>query len=467
MERVGILIISYGSRALAMVDAFSRNNKYDIEFYAACKQRDPYLAKVAKEQVVIPNLAVDEISGFANKHKTHIDFGIVGPEGPIINGVADELESNLGIPMICPTQEYALEASKIRQRLLLEEVVPTANPEFRVFDSKNYQNDDETLIDFKNWVNTLGGVSQCVIKPDRPGFGKGVGVGGEHFFTLDEAWAHFLTLYGMETKERVIVEERVAGEEFSLQFFSDGNRILPTPAVRDYKRAFDGDRGPNTGGMGSYKDTEYLLPFMEQKDLDDGLKIGEKLFKKLRGDSKNSGLKGIPFYMAYICTNNGVKLLEINSRPGDPEIQNLLPVLEDDFVDTCYAILNGTLQHLNFHSLATVVTYAVPLTYGGYRREFSGSAQTNLSYTYQLSEKYGDRMRVYPGSMEIREDGMTYALGSRTVCIVGISESIPGARVISLDGIRSIDGPLRNREDIASEDHINNSINHIKELRGH
>ena len=98
--------------------------------------------------------------------------------------------------------------------------------------------------------------------------------------------------------------------------------------------------------------------------------------------------------------------------------------------------------------------------------KYSGSSAIDLSETYRLSEKYGDKMRIYPGSMELRDDNIVHTLGSRTVCVVGIDESIQGAREISLNGIRSIDGPLRNREDIASEDHISKSIAKIKQIRG-
>ncbi len=466
MGKVGILVISYGSRAASLVDALSRSLNYDVSFYTACKQRDPYLASVSTEQVVIPNLDVNKIADFAKKNRDHIDFGVVGPEGPIINGIADIIEGKYGIPMICPTKEFALEESKVRQRLLMQEIVPEANPDFRVFDPSNYSTEAAVFSDFKSWIEELGGVSESVIKPDKPGFGKGVGVGGEHYFTLDEAWIHFRSLYGEGTKEQVIVEQRVDGEEFSLQFFSDGHHIYSSPPVRDYKRAFDGDHGPNTGGMGSYKDIGDILPFMEQKDLDDGIGIGEKLFNKLRGSVRNPGLKGIPFYMAYTCTKDGIKFLEINSRPGDPEIQNILPILDDNFVDVCYAIIHGNLKRLNFKPLATVVTYAVPLTYGGYRLSYSGSTHVDLNTTYKKSGEYGDQMRVYPGSMEIRNDGKSYALGSRTVCVVGIAEDIQKARMISLDGIKTIDGPLWNRGDIASTEHISRSIKHINTLRG-
>jgi phosphoribosylamine--glycine ligase len=215
--------------------------------------------------------------------------------------------------------------------------------------------------------------------------------------------------------------------------------------------------------MGCYKDVGNKLPFMDQKDWEDGLEIGKKIFKELRGGEMNPGLRGMPLYMAYTCARDGVKVFEINSRPGDPEIQNLMPIVKGDFVDTCFDMIDGKLTKIEFEPLATVVTYAVPMTYGGYRKKFSGDRQVDLSEVYKLGEKY--KLKIYPGSMELREDGKTYTLSSRTVCCVGIGEDIATARKISLEGIVAIDGALWNRWDIGSKEHIKKSIEHVKRLR--
>ena len=138
MERIGVLVVSYGAREAAMVDAFSRSKKYSVDLYIADRYGNPFNIERAKEHVVIPDLSVDTICKFAEKRKDRIRFGIVGPEGPIIAGVRDVVERETGIPMVCPTKEYAIEASKIAQRHLFQEVVPEANPRFKVFDPKNY-----------------------------------------------------------------------------------------------------------------------------------------------------------------------------------------------------------------------------------------------------------------------------------------------------------------------------------------
>ncbi len=461
MGKVGILVVSYGARAVSMIDAFTRSQNYDVQIFVADKQKNPFNVLNAKEHIVIPDLNVNKICKFAKKHGNEIDFGIVGPEGPIVNGIRDIIEKEIDIPMICPTRKYALEGSKVAQRVLIEECCMGANPGYRVFDPKDYQNVDGVKEDVWSWLDECG--NQVAVKPDKPATGKGVGVWGDHFKTRDDLFDHFLSIF---KHAPAIIEEKIEGEEFSLQFFSDGKHLIPTPAVRDYKRAFDRDKGPNTGGMGCYKDVGNVLPFMDKKDWGKALDIGNRIFGKLKGKGSNPGLWGIPMYMAYTISGDGLKIFEINSRPGMPEIQNLLPILKNDFVDVCFQIIDGKLTKLDFEPQATVVTYKVPPTYGGKEKEFTGDNKVDLSDAHKLTNKYGDKIRIYPCSMELVGDEII-ALKSRTVCVVGVGDDIQIARNISLKGLDTIKGgSLWYRKDIASKDHIKRSIEHVKLLRG-
>jgi len=460
MEKVGILVVSYGARAISMIDKFSQSQNYNPQFFVADKQRNPFNVKIAKEHVVISDLNINAISDFAKKHKDEIDFGIVGPEGPIVDGVRDLVEKETGIPIICPTKEFALEGSKVAQRELIDRCYPKANPRFKVFDKKDYKNIDDVKKDVFSWLDEFD--NQVAVKPDRPATGKGVGVWGDHFRTREELFEHFLSIY---EQGPVIIEEKIDGEEFSLQFFCDGRNLIEMPAVRDYKRAFDDDKGPNTGGMGSYKDVGEILPFMNKKDWVDGLDITNKIFRELKGDGRNIGLLGIPFYMAYTVAGDGLKVFEINSRGGMPETQNLMPIMENDFVDVCFRIIDGNLTKIDFENQATVVIYKVPPTYGGKEKQFTGDTRVDLNDAYNLEKKYGKKIRTYPCSMELRNNE-TFALKSRTVCTVGIGDNIQAARKIAVEGIEAIKGAsLWYRKDIASEQHIKKSIEHVKRLR--
>ena len=463
-EKVGIVVISYGSRAAATIDALCRSEDYDVRLYVADKQRNPFNVAHAEKHVVIPDLDVGKICDFVDTNKDAIDFGICGPEKPIIAGVRDLVEHKTGVPMICPTKQYAIEESKVAQRYLIEECCPEANPGFNVFRCMDYKNKSVSEVKDAVWsfLDEIG--DEVAVKPDKPTAGKGVGVWGDHFTSREQLFDHFRSIF--ESGSDVLIEEKVEGEESSFQAFCDGKRISALPDTRDYKRAFDADMGPNTGGMGSYMDHRDWLPFVNKRDREGEEKLVQKLFNKLRGNGENDGLRGIPFYVAFMHTREGAKILEINSRPGDPEIMNIMPVLKNDFVDVCFRMIEGTLSRVECTKQATVVTYAVPMDYGDYRRTYSGSRKVDLSGVYALREKYGDNLRVYPGSMEVRENGDTYALGSRAVCTVGIGDTIDEAREISLDGIRSIDGALWNRGDIAAPHYIERSIKKMKELRG-
>lgn len=466
MEKVGVLIVSYGARAVAMVDALTRSRKYKVEIYVADKQRNPFNVKKSVKHVVIPDLNIEEICKFAEANKDKIDFGIVGPEKPIIEGVRDLVEMRTGIPVICPTKEYAIEASKVQQRLLFQEIVPEANPRFKIFNPKDYKSQEEVKKTVYKWLDELE--NKAVVKPDKPAAGKGVGVWGDHFTTREQLFEHFLANL---QHGPVIIEEKIEGEESSFQAFCDGKHLVHLPDTRDYKRAFDDDKGTNTGGMGSYKNVGNVLPFLTDADRAKEIEIVDTIFRKWKAGD-NTGLRGVPFYVAFMHTGEEPKILENNSRPGDPEIQNILPILKDDFIDVCFKILEGNLTRIELDKAATVVTYKVPPNYGEYMDTFPNLVNkaeidkpVNLTKANELTKKYGDRIRIYPAAMELR-DGETYALKSRAVCIVGIGENIETARQISLEGINAIKGgALWHRTDIASKPHIEKSIRHMEELR--
>ncbi len=455
----GVLVVSYGARAATMVDLLDRS-EHDVDLFIVDKQKNPFNVERAEEHIVDPTLSVDTIVEFAEENKDRIDFGIVGPEDPIINGVRDEVEERTSIPMICPTREFAIEKSKVRQRELMEDVAPEMNPEFKVFDPENYNSKEEINDAVYDYLDEIG--NDVAVKPDTPAAGKGVGVWGDHFTTREEMFEEYF--YPNFQDGKVLIERKVEGEEFSLQFISDGEHLIKTPAVRDYKRAFEGEEGPNTGGMGSYKAQGEILPFMDESDWEKALDTGQKLHEALKKESGKNDLRGFPLYMAYVCSSDGIKVFEVNSRPGDPEIMNILPVLKDDFVEVCHKILEGDLTSLEFEDRATVVTYKVPWDYGR-DEDYEGDKKLDLSEVQKMEEEFKNNLRVYPAALEM-EDGEYYAQSSRTIALVGIDDSIEDARKISQKAVEKIKGAdLRYRSDIASKEHIQKSIDHMAELR--
>jgi phosphoribosylamine--glycine ligase len=469
MQKVGVLIVSYGAREVAMADALLQSKKYQVQLYVADKQNNPFNVEKAVKHVVIPSLDVGEIAKFAEANKDKVDFVLVGSEKPIIDGVRDQIEKRTGIPVICPKQQYAIELSKVEQRELFGEIAPEANPRFKVFNPSDFKSEASVKRAVYKWLDELE--NQAVVKPDKPALGKGVGVWGDHFANREQLFDHFLSNFKYGS---VIIEEKVDGEESSFMAFCDGKHFIALPDTRDYKRAFDDDKGPNTGGMGSYKDTGDTLPFLTAVDREAELALANKIFKgwstKIHDDA---ALRGVPLYLAFMHTGKGIKVLENNSRPGDPEIINLLPIISDDFVDVCFNMIEGNLKAVNLERAATVLTYKVPADYGGYADvhpsqvdKASINAPVDFSKAQALSKKYGGRIRIYPGSMEIKE-GKNYALKSRAVGILGVGKTIEEARQISQEGAKAIDGgALWYRTDVASKPHIAKAINHMEHLRG-
>jgi phosphoribosylamine--glycine ligase len=467
MEKIGVLLVSYGAREVAMGDALLRSKKYQVELYIADKQCNPFNAERATKHKVIPSLDIEEICKFAHENKEKLDFVMVGSEKPIIEGIRDLIEKKIGIPVICPTKEYAIEESKIAQRILFEEIAPEANPRFKIFDPANYKGKDVRSEVYK-WLDELD--NQVVVKPDKPALGKGVGVWGDHFANRKQLFEHFMSNFKYGS---VILEEKIDGEESSCMGFCDGKHFILLPDTRDYKRAFDDDKGPNTGGMGSYKDVAGYLPFLTASEREQELALADKVFRGWKTKIKDdTALRGVPLYLAFMHTGRGIKILEINSRPGDPEIMNLIPIIKDDFVDICLKMVNGNLNGVAMEKSATVLTYKVPADYGGYTSAFPDKADkqavstpVDLAKGQDLVKKFGDKIRIYPGSMELR-DGKNYALKSRAIGILGIGDSIEEARQISQEGAKAITGgALWNRTDVASKQHIAKSVKHMEQLR--
>jgi phosphoribosylamine--glycine ligase len=467
MERIGVLVVSYGAREVAMADALLRSKKYKVELYVADKQCNPFNAEKATKHKVIPSLDIEEICKFAEENKEKLDFVMVGSEKPIIEGIRDLIEKKTGIPVICPIKKYAIEESKIAQRILFEEIAPDANPRFKIFDHASYKGKDVRSEVYK-WLDELD--NQAVVKPDKPALGKGVGVWGDHFANREQLFEHFMSNFKYGS---VLIEEKIDGEESSCMGFCDGKHFIPLPDTRDYKRAFDNDKGPNTGGMGSYKDVADYLPFLTASEREQELALAGRVFRGWKTKIKDdTALRGVPLYLALMHTGKGIKILEINSRPGDPEIMNLLPIIKDDFVDVCLKMVNGNLNSVAMEESATVLTYKVPADYGGYADAFPDKNEkqamntpVDLAKAEALAKKFGDKIRIYPGSIELR-GGKNYALKSRAIGILGIGGSIEEARQISQEGAKAIiGGALWNRTDVASKQHIAKSVRHMEKLR--
>ena len=244
-------------------------------------------------------------------------------------------------------------ANRVQQRLhprLLTKYNIPGNPFFQRFTSMDGV--EEVLARFPN---------QHVIKDDGLAGGKGVKVCGDHLLSLEDSLAFCREL--VDHNHPFVIEEKLEGEEFSLLSFCDGNTLRHMPPAQDHKRAYDGDKGPNTGGMGSYTDADQKLPFLTDDDVRIAQEINSLVAAALAKECGHP-YQGI-LYGGFMATASGVKLIEYNARFGDPECLNLLTLLETDFVQICRAIVDRTLADfaVTFAPQASVCKYVVPEGY--------------------------------------------------------------------------------------------------------
>jgi phosphoribosylamine--glycine ligase len=456
MERVGILVVSKCLSSAAMLDTFLRSERFRPEFYVVERQSNPFNRSRSRSHAVVPDLDLGAIVSFAKKHRKRLDFGLTDTEDFVVAGGRDLVEREAGVPMICVTKKYAVEGSKADQRALFERIFRGANPRYKTFDPKKYRSPQEALADFKKLTSNA---KPFVIKPDAPARGAGVGVWGSDFTSAAGAAAFFLNVL---SKGRVVVEERVDGEESSFHAFSDGKHFIPAPLTRDYKRGLNGNRGKLTGGMGSYRGPEDRLPFITQLEWEQLAEAEERAFRHWKGRGSQPGLRGIVLYDAIMHTGRGFKVLERNSRGGNTEVINLLTTLSDDFVDVCQRILDGTLTRLRFRRESSVVTCGVPRSYGLVGARPSPPRPIDLASAYAISKELN--ASVFP--MDVAgADGTVLSGTSRTVAATGLGLGTEEARELSLKVLAPLAGSLRWRTDIASATDIAKSAAKMKRLR--
>ena len=436
-----VLVVGGGGREHAIVEALRRS---DADIYAAMATQNPGIRRASKDVLLVDVTAVEQIAAWA-KDRT-VELAVIGPEAPLERGITDALEA-VGIPTVGPSREAAqLETDKEFARRLMQEHGIPGCPPFWAF---------EDLGAFEEFVNDSD--FEFVIKPLGLTGGKGVRVWGDHFSTKAEALA-----YGREILEKTIggvarflVEEKLVGEEFSLQGLCDGRTLVPTPLAQDHKRAYEGDKGPNTGGMGSYSGADHLLPFVTTQDYEAALDTMRKTVAAMA--SRGTPFKGI-LYGGFMATKDGPKLLEFNARFADPESMNVLPILDDNFVDACRRLTEGRLPaSLRFARKATVCKYVVPMGYGSHPKA-GEQLKVDEDSIHQLGAK------VFYASVDERR-GHLYTTTSRSLAIVGIAGNLEEAESISEEGLAFVAGSFYARRDIGKPEVVQRKVERMRKIR--
>ena len=399
---VKILVVGNGAREHAIAWKLSQSPK-PTELLVA-----PGNAGTAQLARNVPIVATDVEGLLRFALDNHVDFTVVGPEAPLAAGIADRFQE-AGLPLFGPTKGAALvESSKsFAKELMLEHGVPTGAA--RTFSSYAEAR-----------AHVEAGPLPLVIKADGLAAGKGVMVAE----TAQEALEALRLIMGEErfgpAGDKVLIEERLVGQEVSVFAFVDGSHISPMVAVCDYKRAGDGDVGPNTGGMGSFSPPRVWSADLEPRVRAD---IMEPVVEALA--ARDTPYRGV-LYAGLMLTQDGPKVLEFNCRLGDPEAQVIVPRLKTDLLEVMMGAAQGGLEGISVQ-WEQEACVGIVMASGGYPGHYSAGYRID-----GLDELDDDAIVFHAGTRADRaeRDGMarTVTDGGRVLTVAALGGTLEEAR---------------------------------------
>ncbi|MGN1386245.1 MAG: phosphoribosylamine--glycine ligase [Bacillus sp. (in: firmicutes)] len=403
---MNVLVIGRGGREHAIARKFSESKRVDKVFVAP---GNPGMSDVAS-LVPIQENETAKIVEFAKANQ--IEWTFVGPEVPLLDGLVNALEAE-GLRAFGPRQNAAeIEGSKSFAKDLMKKYnIPTAAYEtFTSFDEA------------KAYVEKMG--APIVIKANGLAAGKGVVV------AMTEAEA-FEALSDMLLDEKfgaasasVVIEEYLEGEEFSLLSFVNGDKVYPMVIAQDHKRAFDGDQGPNTGGMGAYSPVPQISDAVIAESLETIVKATANAMI-----SEGRDFSGI-LYAGLMLTANGPKVIEFNARFGDPETQVILPRLKSDLVDVLEAVMAGEKIEIEWHDDAVL---GVVLAAKGYPGDYKKGA------VIKGFENISPEVHVYHSGTALDEEGHTVTNGGRVLFLSAKGATLAEAKQKAYEEIKKVE----------------------------
>ncbi|MFL0364424.1 phosphoribosylamine--glycine ligase [Pseudobacillus sp. 179-B 2D1 NHS] len=391
---MNVLVIGRGGREHAICKKLSESPQVQTVFCA------PGNAGIAQDAEIVELDEMDFIALSEFAISQNVGLTIIGPENPLSAGIVDHFQEN-GLKVYGPNKAAAeLEGSKSFAKMMMEKYnIPTAH--YASFD--NYK-------EAKAYIEEQG--APIVLKADGLAAGKGVTVA----MTLEEALAALEEMmvakkFG-EASSRLVIEEYLEGEEFSLMAFVNGEHVYPMEPAQDHKRAFDNDEGPNTGGMGAYSPIPHISADV----------IEQSIQEILLPIAKGMAAEGRPFtgiiFAGLMLTKEGPKTIEFNARFGDPETQVVLPRLESDLAQVFLDVLSGKDPELKWKDEAVL---GVVLAAEGYPGSYE------KGHPIKGIERIEASAVLHAGTFK-DEEGTVCANGGRVLLVTGIAPSIQEAR---------------------------------------
>ena len=435
-----VLAVGGGGREHAAVEALYRSG---AEIIAVMKNANPGIIARASKYKLMDEKDVENVVAFAKE--CGVELAFIGPEAPLEVGLSDALQA-AGIKCASPTKDAArIETSKSFMRGLVNKYGIAGNLGYAAFDNAK---------DCEEYLKTLD--HEIVVKPVGLTGGKGVKVQGEHLLSFEDTMDYVNEIFSNNIGGAgVIIEEKAVGEEFTQMVFCDGKKVVPMPLVQDHKRAYEGDVGPNTGGMGSYSDSTHILPFISQEERQAAIDIIQSVIDAMAKE-------GCPYhgvlYGQFMLTVNGPKIIEFNARFGDPEAMNVLSILETGFQDVCLMMADGNLpDRIDFAKKATVCKYVVPKGYG-----VKSEVGKEISFDVEGIKNAG--AVVYYANID-EKDGKLVTMSSRSAGIVGMADTIEEAEQNCEKALEFVKSDwIFVRHDIGKKELVQKRVDHMNQL---
>ena len=388
-----IMVVGGGGREHAIIKKLKENPKAET-IYAL-----PGNGGIARDALCVPIKATDIEAIVKFAAENGIDYAVVAPDDPLVMGLVDELEA-IGIPCFGPNRRAAvIEGSKAFSKELMKKYgIPTAV--YEIFD------DMEKALEFVDHASV-----PVVVKADGLALGKGVIIAADR----EEARSAVRSIMGDKlfgkSGDKVVIEEYLEGPEVSVLSFTDGKTVVPMVSSMDHKRALDGDRGLNTGGMGTVAPNPYYTPEVARECME---KIFLPTIRAMNAEGRT--FKGC-LYFGLMITKDGPKVIEYNCRFGDPETQVVLPLLKSDLLDVMTAVTEERLSEVKV-DFSDESAACVIIASGGYPQKYE------KGFEITIPEEAADAVYV-AGAVE--KDGKLYTSGGRVLGVARVAGDLKEA----------------------------------------